>query len=340
MIDKISAGVYTLAGPNELYLSQEDLDPVTLGGDEIIAETVYTAISPGTEVSAYLGVEPLRSDVKMYPRVVGYCNIARIVRMGSLVEGWTIGDYFLSFQSHRTHFKCNVGDFMLKVNERQAKDAVASYLYHLGYHSLITADLRAGHNLAVIGYGTLGYTCSVMSSISGAATMVFTNQIEYRRLIESKGMKCFTKSNVDLDAIMSFTNGVGVDVVVNTSNTWDDWFLSLALVNTGGVIVNLGFPGRGQGLPESNPLDPKYLYMKNVTVKYLSSMNVKGVPHEIQRFNRERNLRYIMNLIERGVINCKEILTEEISFKSLKEQYEKYAKRDSGLFSTLVNWEK
>jgi threonine dehydrogenase-like Zn-dependent dehydrogenase len=139
---------------------------------------------------------------------------------------------------------------------------------------------------------------------------------------------------------MDKTAGVGIDVVINTSNTWQDWFLSLSIVNVGGVIVNLGFPGRGQDRPASNPLDPKYLYMKNLTIKYLSSMNVKGVPQDIQRFNRERNLRYILTLIENGKIDVSEILSSEIYYTDLNEQYIKYTHRSYGLFSTLLHWKK
>src|SRR6185437_13629992 len=103
---EIEALVYELSAPRNLYLKKEIINTSSLQPNEIVAKTCYTAISPGTELGAYCGMEPIRADVSPYPRVVGYCNVAQVVHKGSAVSKFKVGDYFLNFQSHRSHFKC------------------------------------------------------------------------------------------------------------------------------------------------------------------------------------------------------------------------------------------
>ncbi len=208
----------------------------------------------------------------------------------------------------------------------------------MGYHSILTGDIQAGHNVAVLGLGVLGYTSSIFSKISGANVFALTNQQQHKKLVESNGILYLPKTEESVNTIQKNTHQVGVDVVINTSNSWQDWKLALQLVNKGGTIVNVGFPGRGQGAPDFNPLDPKYVYLKNVTIKYLTAMNVKGAEPELQRFNRERNLQYILDQIASGNINTHEIISAEIDYTELQTQYELYASHTQNLFSTLVKW--
>ncbi len=337
-MENIEALIYELTGPRNLHFKKEILQPSELLENEIIAKTIYTAISPGTEVAAYIGLQPLRADISPYPRVSGYCNIAQVLFKGGAVSKFEVGDFFLNFQSHRSHFKCKESDFIIKISEQHVKNSTVAYLYHLGFHSALTGDLRAGHNVGIIGLGVLGYTTCIMSKIAGANTFVFTNQLNNKEAFEAQGLQMFHKSENSIELIKNKTNQVGIDVVINTSNTWEDWLLSMQLVNKGGTIVNLGFPGRGEATPSFNPLDPKYLYMKNVTIKYLAALNSKSLEVHEQRFNIERNLFYILNLIEKGIIDSTQIISDEISYKDLEKQYLLYESREKHLFSTVLNW--
>lgn len=338
-MEMLKTKIYTLLKPRELYLKEELLDTTLLEEDELIAKTIYSAVSPGTEVAAYGGIEPLRDDVNDYPRLVGYCNVAEIIFKGSAVMDLNIGDYILTFQSHRTHFKCRSTDFLIKIKKDFLKGSVVAYLYHLGFHGIHTANLKAGHNVAVIGLGVLGYTSAIFSKIGGGNVIVFSNQKKHQELLDSKGIIYLKKSDESINEITEITNGIGIDIVINTSNTWEDWLLALKCINKGGTIVNLGFPGRGKKSPLFNPLDPKYLYMKNVSIKYLSPMDVKNVEPEIQRFNRLRNLKYILNLIENSTINPFEIISSEIDYNDLENHYQLYESQTNNLFSTLVKWQ-
>ncbi len=333
----LTSKIYTLSGPKQLFLKEEQISLDDLCKDEIVAETLYSAISPGTENAAYLGLPPLRPG-NIYPRVVGYCNIAKVIACGASVTKCKEGDYLLSFQSHRTSFKIKESDFALKLESgTDLKQVAVTYLFHLGYHAIISANAKAGHNIAVVGIGTLGLTTALMTKLIGANPYAFTNQPDPTLLIKEQ-IRVFQKNADCLNNIQLITHGTGIDIVINTSNTWSDWKLALELVRKGGTIVNVGFPGRGQALPDFNPLDPTYIYFKNIQIKTLSHINETDTCVLDFRFNMKRNLEYLLDKIKDGSINADCILSEEIHYTQLQAQYEKYTSHQHQLFSTLIYW--
>jgi threonine dehydrogenase-like Zn-dependent dehydrogenase len=337
MINSYKTHIYTLTEPLSLYLKEEVINIDDIASNEFICETLYSAISSGTETGAYNGLSPLRPG-KFYPRVVGYCNVSKVIFTGANVSKIAINDVILTFQSHRTHFKCSENDFFLKIEESTAKTTVAAYLYHLGYHSLITAGAKQGHNVGIIGAGVLGYTSSIMSTIAGCNTFVFTNQEAATKKLSKKGIHAFSKDESVSEKVDKLTHGVGLDIIINTSNSWADWLFALKMTNKGGTIVNLGFPGRGEPNPQFNPLDPQYVYLKNLTIKALCPITESDIPPYDIRFNIKRNLLYILDLINSGIIKPEEIITEQINFKMLDYQYNKYNIKSKYMLSTLLKW--
>jgi 2-desacetyl-2-hydroxyethyl bacteriochlorophyllide A dehydrogenase len=332
----IKTEIYELAGPGQLALNQTVLNS-DCAPKEIIAETIVSAISPGTETAAYAGMEPLRPG-KVYPRVLGYCNVAHVTNVGEGAR-FSEGDLILTFQSHRTIFKLQSADFALKVPSNiSPKHAATAYLYHLGYHGLLTADARSGHNVVVIGAGTLGFTSALMSRVTGCRTFVFSNQTGAKKALTQAGFESFEKTKSSIDELYEQTHNIGADIVINTSNTWEDWKLALQLVNKGGCIVNLGFPGRNQALPDFNPLDPQYVYTKNVTIKALCPINETDIPAYEIRHNMHRNLTYILDLIAGGALNPDLLISNEIPYTQLEDAYRVYLNKTSNIFTTILNW--
>ncbi len=334
---QITSKVYYLQGPRDLILKSEFLSLYELEEDEVIAKTCYSAVSPGTEYAAYVGMSPLRPG-KIYPRLMGYCNVSEIIHTGKRVTSLSKGDMVLTFHSHRTHLRFKESDFYLKVPSENAKELTPAYLYHLGYHALITADAKQGHNIGIIGGGTLGYTSAIMSELSGAKTFLFSNIKELEAKMGNKGVQVFQKSSNALDYVIDKTAQVGLDIVINTSNLWSDWLFALQLANRGGTIVNMGFPGRGQENPDFNPLDPKYVYDKQLSIKALCNINEIGLEPYEQRFNVKRNLEYIIDLILRNKLDSENIITDSIHYTELDSQYVKYSSREHYMLSTLISW--
>ena len=51
--------------------------------------------------AAYNGIAPLRPTARVYPRLMGYCNVGRVEECGSAVEGCAPGEFVLTI-AHRS----------------------------------------------------------------------------------------------------------------------------------------------------------------------------------------------------------------------------------------------
>jgi threonine dehydrogenase-like Zn-dependent dehydrogenase len=331
----IETEIFKLKNAFDLVLEKEAVE--TICPEEYLCKTIVTAISPGTEMAAYAGVEPLRPG-NIYPRVVGYCNIAEVIKIGENISDINIGDWLLTFQSHRSVFKQNIKDFKLIVSKNiKPEHAVTAYLFHLGLHAAQTGEVRAGHYVAIIGMGTLGFTTSLICNLSNVNTTVFSN-IPSSTFKKQDGINYFSKKDFQREELGILTNNTGFDIIINTSNKWDDWKLALELCRKGGTIVNLGFPGRGEKLPNFNPLDPKYVYFKNIQIKPLGHISESDVPPFEYRFNMKRNLEYILYSIQNGKLSPDMIISEIVPYTGLKEQYIKYLNKTQTIFTTILDW--
>lgn len=124
----------------------------------------------------YRGDPPLRPG-EVYPRVVGYCNVAEVIGKGSSVSKYKVGDRILTFQSHRSAFVCSEESIITNLpGNVDLIKAATTYLFHLGYNALLRGNFKPGHNIAVVGLGTLGLTVVSLASLFGANVYAFSNQ--------------------------------------------------------------------------------------------------------------------------------------------------------------------
>jgi D-arabinose 1-dehydrogenase-like Zn-dependent alcohol dehydrogenase len=155
----------------------------------VAARTLYSAISPGTEVAAWRGDPPLRPG-RAYPRLVGYCNVAEVIAVGADVQTLKAGDRILTGQSHRSAFICKQSAVIGRVPDALGSvAATTTYLFHLGYNSLLKGDFRAGHSVAVLGLGTLGMGSALLTHALGGQVLALSNHPDSLRHAQSVGIR-------------------------------------------------------------------------------------------------------------------------------------------------------
>src|SRR5207248_1003374 len=130
--------------------------------------TEYSAVSVGTEVAAYAGKEPLRRG-RAYPRLVGYCNVARVVRVGSGVSLTRVGDLIFTNQPHQSAFVCDQSEVLALV-PKSLPSAVASlgYIAHIALSAVQRTQLQKHEAVAVLGLGPIGLSAVAISAAMGA----------------------------------------------------------------------------------------------------------------------------------------------------------------------------
>ena len=331
---------YELTAPGALQRRPERIDLDRIPPTSIVAQTVFSVLSPGTECAAWLGKPPLRPS-KVYPRVLGYCNVARVVAVGAEVVGITPGNLVLTHQCHRSIFCCDaskallVGPASLSVASQQRM--AASYLYHISYLALIDGGYRPGYETAVIGFGALGFTAASLVSVYGGRPLVFSSRPPLRDGPGSIPHARFHDKTSN--AIVAAPGGMGgVDLVINTSDSWEDYALGLTLARRGGTIALVGFPGRGLAPAPNNPLDSQYFYDKALHVFQVAHDYEVDVPAIDVRFTLKRNLAHLFALLEEGRLDPTPLIATRFKSDELAGALDLLAARRSEAKSALLEW--
>ena len=145
-------------GPGQVALQDGSLaDP---GAGEVLLETEYSLVSPGTEREwlhddtshAVLGVT--------FPFTPGYSSVGTILAIGSDVKDWAVGDRVVPlgapFGAHAAH-QIVPAVTLFKVPENVSSEQAV--MYQLGgtaVHTIRLAELADGASIGIVGQGPIG----------------------------------------------------------------------------------------------------------------------------------------------------------------------------------------
>lgn len=329
MSDLTSKTVW-LEAPGKVVLREEPV--ASPGAGEILCETIVTAISPGTELAAWRGDPPLRPGV-VFPRLQGYCNVAKVLECGEGVEGFAPGDRVLTLQSHRSHFIAAADSVLYRLPEdADANKVVAAYLFHLGYNAVLRSNVRAGHRVMVIGLGALGLTSVAMAALAGAEVTGVSSQTAPAEIAKSYGAATvFSREKADALADSA-------DVVISTTNGWDDFALALRAAAQNGTIACLGFPGRTEAPGNFNPLASEHFYMKQLRIEAVGWSPLENDARGFARFNQRDNIAFLARAIEDGRLDPVPIISGSYRGDDIAQAYTDLDARKDNAITYLLDW--
>ena len=326
----ITAKTVWLEAPGKVVLRDEALEAP--GAGEILCETIVTAISPGTELAAWRGDPPLRPGV-VHPRLQGYCNVAKVLECGEGVDGFAPGDRVLTLQSHRSHFVAAADTVFYRLPDSADSDkAVAAYLFHLGYNAVLRSDVRAGHRVMVIGLGALGLTSVAMAALAGTEVVAVSSQTTPAEI--AKGFGAQAVFSRDEGASL----GNSADVIITTTNGWDDFALALRSAGQNGTIACLGFPGRTEARGDFNPLASEHFYMKQLRIEAVGWSPLENDPRGFARFNQRDNIAFLARAIEDGRLDPGPILSGRYPGERIAQAYTDLDARKDNAITYLLDW--
>lgn len=320
--------VIKLDGPKKIRFEEVFIDDNDLKPSEIITKTIVTAISPGTETAAYTGAAPLRPG-PVYPRLLGYCNIGKVIKTGRAVKNIKIGDYILTPQSHRSIYKISSNEILSTIPKKlDPQKAALAYLYNLGLISLENFRINKRSGVSIIGLGVLGLAATEIAKVLGYKKIcAFSNSAYKLALAKKMGADLAYPKNTGVEKISS--------LVITTSNSWKDWKLALKIVKDNGFIAVLGFPGRKEPLPKFNPLEPMYFYFKHLTIASVGSPHGKDPDRIIKN-----NCKKILKLMSSKKIMPEKLISGIYSYKEIEKAYERILSRDTKTATFILKWKK
>lgn len=328
-------------GARDLRIETRPLDADDLEPNGLYVETQVSALSTGTDLGNYLGDSKYVPDAPGYPRPVGYSNVGVIRRVGSAVRRFVPGQRVFSTRPHQSAYVAPENDLILPIPaEVSSEVASLAYLTHLGLASLRQARYLPGENVAIVGLGVIGLCAVSLASAMGAKVAAIANS-EHRMDLALKVGADFVCASDDLEIKQKWEkfSETGVDIVVLTANSWDAYRLSLDLVRHSGRVCLLGFPGRGQAPPAFNPLDPQWIYGKQLAIYGSGYAPECDCPGRDVSFNTRRNLQYILDLMATKRLDLGPLISHRLPALRMREAYELAATHTKELVAAIFNWE-
>lgn len=330
-----------LYGAGDLRLEDRELDAETLQPDHIYVETEVSALSTGTDLANYLGDSTYVPGAPNYPRPVGYSNVGRVVRVGASVRKWQAGQRVFSTKPHLSAYVCHQDELLIEVPDAVSSDqASLAYLTHLGVAALRQAGYQTGENVVVVGLGVIGL-CTVASARAMGARVagVANSSIRAEMAARLGAHGTFQSSDAALEEKLARLLGeAGADIIVLTANPWNAYRLSMEIAAYGGRVCLLGFPGRREGLPDFNPLDPRWIYAKQLVLLGSGYAPRAECPPRDLRFNMQRNLQYILNLMASHDLCLSPLITHRLPADRMRETYELARQHSKEMIAAVFDW--
>jgi len=327
-------------GPRDLRVEEAPLSFESLSDDEVLVRTRVTALSTGTDVGNYLGGSTYIPECPAYPRLVGYSNVGTVECCGSRVTGLSPGQRVFATKRHASAYLGRVTDLILPVPDGVSDElASLAYLAQLGLASLRQAEYQPGESVTIVGLGIVGLCAVAVARALGAKTVGLANAPERLALAERVGAHAAVLSDAP-DWKERVTAGCGgeSDLAILTANSWQAYKASVEIVRFGGRVCVLGFPGRYEPLPDFNPLDPRWLWRKRLTIYGAGFDLHRDCDPWDRRFTTRRNLAYLLDLMGNGALPVEPLITHRLPARRMQEAYELAASRVKTFVTAVFDW--
>lgn len=198
MTDVITAAQLWFTAPFQVEVRKVPLAPPA--ADEVQVRSLYSAVSPGTELLLYRGQLPgsmaLDSSLEslqgasQYPVQYGYACVGEVQQIGADVDPAWLGKTVFSFQPHASHFNARP-DQLMPVPDDIADDA-AVFLPNMETAVNLVQDGQPmlGERVVVLGQGVVGLLLSgVLSQYPLASLSAVEGQPNRQALARQLGVQ-------------------------------------------------------------------------------------------------------------------------------------------------------
>jgi threonine dehydrogenase-like Zn-dependent dehydrogenase len=226
-------------------------------------------------------------------------------------------------------------------------DAAFSTMCSIAMHPIRQTRVALGDTVAVFGTGVIGLLCAEFARLGGARTVVIGQSNDMRlEMARSLGNHRVVKGIAEdpVEAVLSFTGGLGADVVLFAAATDDPraGVQALDMLRDRGTFCMVGV------VPIDWPRTP--FFKKELTFsvsrsygpgRYDPSYEVEGHDYPIAfvRWTEKRNMQESLRLMAEGRLNVGKLVTHEFAFERAIEAYDLLLKRREETVAVVLAYE-
>ncbi|MCF7838919.1 MAG: zinc-binding dehydrogenase [Candidatus Marinimicrobia bacterium] len=348
----IRAIVFT--NPNEIEVQAVPLG--ACGAREVVCETIYSFVSPGTELRVLSGVAESQGK---FPLIPGYSWVGRVIEVGSELRGWAVGDLVTGRNPIRipelgflwggqaSHHRCEVTgyDSVLKLPAGAAPwDYVATEVAAISWRGVSMTFAAPGETAVVVGQGLIGAFNALWLLHMGARVIVVdlvASRLE--RALRWGATAAVNAAGGDaLEQVRALAPG-GADIVIEASSSRPGVELANQVLRQPYPrVMNCGYPVAA--LQGAAHFWPRLVYQANYThTQEVKPGRLSGGEGALVMKPGDRTVDdrlAVLDLTRRGKMPLADIVTEATPVEQAPEAY--LALRDHpDQYNTIVfDWRK
>lgn len=327
-----------MTAEGKVMLAEVPITPLPAGFVRV--RTVFSAVSPGTELAAI-------GRCEKQPIMLGYSASGIIEELGEGASGFRVGQQVACYGAP---YVGHAGQLLVPVNLTAGvpehvgmEEAAFAGLGAIAIHAVRTADLRFGETALVVGLGVLGQMIALIANAAAFSTIAFDKDdrraASFRKL--GAGRVCDDRDDLERE-IDLLTGGCGVDSVI------------LSVGGGGGVLIDEALNRvRDRGnIVIVGDLDASFsrALMFDKEAKLLISRaggpgrydetyerDNRDYPIGYVRWTEGRNIAAYIRLLAENRISIKQLITHRCPVEQAAEIYDNY-KSPATILGTLFTY--
>ncbi|MBO2944324.1 zinc-binding alcohol dehydrogenase [Paenibacillus sp. F411] len=312
-------------------VSLAEVERPALPAGHVRIQTVYSAISPGTEMTFIR-----RASEKQI--VIGYSAAGIVTELGEGVSrlhlGQRVACYGAPYVRHAEEL-CVPANLVAPVpDEVSLEEASFAGLGAIAIHALRTADLRFGESVVVVGLGILGQIIAQISSAAAYQVLGYDLNTERADSLKKRIFHTYDTQEELEKAVDTLTGGHGADAVLLCAggpgeeliNASLDWIMDKGkVVMVGDLTMNFS---RGKMFrKEAQVLISRAGGPGRYDTGY--EMDNKDYPIGFVRWTEGRNTAEFIRLLAEKRIDIKPLISRIVPVQAAEEAYHAYGSASS-----------
>ena len=343
-------------------LQVEHMEVPTPGPDQILVRIQTTQVSAGSEIN---GVRQRRlaspaEQSGFAPAGLGYTAIGTVDAVGNQISEFAVGDRVLCSGNHGTHWLVTPAkalkqtaisqEFQIEKLPEGISDTEAcfSVMGDIALHGVRIAQLQIGESVAVHGLGVIGQLVVQLCRLSGAHPIIGVDLVEERLALARELGASHTIHAGEEDvvaairgctelpwrwrgALPGMEQGSGAAVQLHTTSYVGNYPTMIKAAADRGRIILVG------ATSGSVPIESNELFRREITLRgsYQTGMYDS---HPYWPWTRVRNRVTILELIARGELIVKPLVSHVVPYAEAPALYDQMVQGGEGWMSIFFDW--
>ncbi|MEW6355314.1 MAG: zinc-binding alcohol dehydrogenase [Planctomycetota bacterium] len=309
---------------------------LAVGPQDVLIRTLYSVVSAGTELAKYTGLQ----DVK-YPFVPGNRAVGEVIEVGKQVKDFRPGDRVFTHSTHISHAKAT----KMCVKVPDGVNLCHAPLVGLALVAITAVRVgrpELGDRALVTGMGLVGNFCAQLLKHSGVDVIVADAEDARLKTARACGLdKTVNPKTEDARAkIMDFTNGHGVEYVVEATGNPAVMELATSVTAKQGEVILLGSP-RGEHETDIVPLlNAVHLWRDHgsIVMKGAHEWRYPLYPDGFSKHSMARNAEIIFRMMADGRLKTEPLVTHVLKPEQAQEAFDGLLNRKNEYLGVVFDW--